>query len=358
MGFCRSCLKFSGYAAVVLVAVLVYFHLECQREKEENLKNKTNPEFDPELTDCTVSLGYIKKGEDIEMKMGMEYMLVQSIPCSLNKLVVYIGTLTGSSDAGMADVGKAEQHNVTILDARKADPGSFHDTGFTLITLDKEPVTTDWKSNFYESDNPDIMHFQEQMEPYIKQLYPSVKKIFWTFNVIRGGDKLGDQPRAVGGPHLDYFQDDEARVEFHKEFPEMDVDRSEAKLMMGKLDDEDHKLGVILGVWKPLSPAKVCDYPLAIMDARTFQPENLSQNKLHIQFMPGFTFHNLNGAISYDEDQKWYYYSHQTPMEVLIFHQYSKGKWFANPHTSFLNKNCPKDSEERISVELRVGLFF
>ena len=48
----------------------------------------------------------------------------------------------------------------------------------------------------------------------------------------------------------------------------MDVDGSEAKLMMGKLDYEDHKLEEILGVWMPLSP----DYPLAIMDARTLHP--------------------------------------------------------------------------------------
>eukprot|EP00091_Calanus_sinicus_P004633 TRINITY_DN14972_c0_g1_i1.p1 TRINITY_DN14972_c0_g1~~TRINITY_DN14972_c0_g1_i1.p1 ORF type:complete len:268 (-),score=51.45 TRINITY_DN14972_c0_g1_i1:88-891(-) len=261
--------------------------------------------------------------------MGMEYFLVQSFPCSLNKLVTYIGTLTGTSNTAEND-DTAEKHNVTILDARKADPGSFHDTGFTMITLDKEPVTTDWRSNDWNSEHPDIMNFHEQMEPYIRQLYPSVKKIFWTFNVIRGGDKLGDQPRAVGGPHLDYYQDDEARVEFHTEYPELDVDKSEPKLMMGKLDDEDHKLGVILGVWKPLSPEKVCDYPLAVMDARTFQPENLSQNKLHIQIMPGLMIHNLNGAISYDEAQKWYYYSHQTPMEVLIFHQYYKREWLAN----------------------------
>ena len=287
----------------------------------------------------------------------MEYFLIQSFPCAINKLIRYVGAISGGNNyADYAESG--EKHNVTILDARKSSPGSFHETGFTLVSLDTEPITTDWRTSHYQTDTPDVMHFHKQIEPYIKELYPQAKKMYWTSNVIRGGDNLGDQPRAVGGPHLDYYQDDEARLEFHKEFPEIDVPRSEAKLMMEKLDDEDHKLGVILGVWKPLSPAKVCDYPLALMDARTFQPENMSPNKLHLQLFPGFTVHNLNGAISYDEDQKWYYYSYQTPLEVLIFHQYSKGKWFNNPHLSFLNKNCPKESEERISVELRLGLFF
>ena len=61
------------------------------------------------------------------------------------------------------------------------------------------------------------------MEPHIRKLYPKVKKIFWTFNVIRGGDKFGDQPRALGGPHLDYFQNITFRKEYHAENPPFDV---------------------------------------------------------------------------------------------------------------------------------------
>ena len=60
------------------------------------------------------------------------------------------------------------------------------------------------------------------------ELYPQTKRMRWTYNVVRGrhhdtrhknikswtcnvlwgGDKLGDQPRAVGGPHMDYHQVD------------------------------------------------------------------------------------------------------------------------------------------------------
>ena len=61
------------------------------------------------------------------------------------------------------------------------------------------------------------------MEPHIRKLYPKVKKIFWTFNVIRGGDKFGDQPRALGGPHLDYFQNITFRREYHAENPPFDL---------------------------------------------------------------------------------------------------------------------------------------
>ena len=56
------------------------------------------------------------------------------------------------------------------------------------------------------------------MNPHLQKLYPKVKKIHWTYNVVRGGNKFGDHPRAAG-PHLDYYQDDKMRLEFHKEYP-------------------------------------------------------------------------------------------------------------------------------------------
>ena len=59
------------------------------------------------------------------------------------------------------------------------------------------------------------------------------------------------------------------------------------------------------------------------MDARTFEPKNQILNYLHIN-MIAFIYNNLNGGITFSPTQKWFYYSRQTPLEVLVFHQYSK----------------------------------
>ena len=96
---------------------------------------------------------------------------------------------------------------MTIFDARRESPGGFHETGFTLVTLDEEPVTTDWRTEHKRNKDADIKKFHQQMEPYILDLYPSAKKLLWTYNVVRGGKETGDQPRAVGEPHLDFHQD-------------------------------------------------------------------------------------------------------------------------------------------------------
>ena len=59
------------------------------------------------------------------------------------------------------------------------------------------------------------------------------------------------------------------------------------------------------------------------MDARTFEPKNQIPLSVHVNLLVG-VFHSLGAAISYDSNQRWYYYSRQSTTEVLVFHQYSK----------------------------------
>ena len=114
---------------------------------------------------------------------------------------------------------------------------------------------------------------------------------------------------------------------------------------------------VLLGVWKPIQPEKICDFPLALVDARTFHPHDQGQNKIHLSL--GFaSMHTLGGLVHHNPLHQWIYFPFQSTSEVLVFHQYSKDKLSANAHSSFHNKNCPEGSEERVSVEMRLALFF
>jgi len=363
MVLCGTLFRVSAYVLVALVAVLTFFHLECQKEKEADTgDSKFNP-FDPKQTDTKdVPLCFCKKGDVTILYTGFEFILMQSAPCALVKLVSLIrGMLKKQED--LPDFCEQNELkklvNITIYDARKKPPGTFHESGFTLIELDKEPETQDWRTSSKQKD-ADILKFFDQMEPHIKWLYPDAKRIEWTHNVVRGGDRFGDQPKALK-PHMDYYQDDDARLEFHKDRPVFSPDwlgvKAEANYLMGEMDRDDSKLGALLGIWKPLHPSKVCDYPLAVMDARTIESDEVCpwKNSINLGLL---TFNNLASTIVHSPEQRWYYYSFQNTREVLIFHQYSKGKFFSNPHTSFLNKNCPEDTEPRISVEMKLAVFF
>ena len=367
MGYCGIIFLIIGYALVPFIAMVVYFHIQCLKEQELADQTKFNENFDPLTTDVNgYSLNFANIGDKHEVFIGINYILIQSCPCAILKLINFI---TGSQDWNKLDDKDAKKFNtqkVNFIDARKNPPGSFHDTGFTLIQLDEEPSTKDWRCNPTTCKEYDIDKFHNQMEPYIRELYPDVKRIRWTFNVVRGGSKFMDQPKAVNAPHLDYHQNRTARVEYHQRYPPYeatyfefnDTTAFESQLLMGEENSETEKLKVLLGVWIPILPdSTVCDNPLAMMDARTFDGEHQTISETHINF--GFLmFHNLGGGIAFNPKQRWYYYPFMTNKEVLVFHQYSEDRFFANPHTSFANRNCPKDTANRVSAEMRLALFF
>merc|ERR1712013_125535 len=246
-------------------------------------------------------MGY---GESQTSHLGASFMFGASLPCPIVKMLDFISPPSNDFKE------RGDARNVTIHDARKNNPGSFHETGFTLVTLEEELEDIDWRSNHQFDEKADITKFHNVMEPKLRELYPTNKT---------------------------------ARVEFHKVFPiqvpDIFLGINEPKILLGKLDDEESKFKVMLGVWKPI------------------HPDNQTPNNLHVDML-FLTFNNLNGAISYNPQQKWFYYPFQSTKEVLIFHQYTDDKWMANPHTSFTNNNCPEGAGSRISVELRVAPSF
>ena len=65
--------------------------------------------------------------------------------------------------------------------------------------------------------------------------------------------------RVVAGPHLDYHQDDAKRLEFYAVYPlfEDGQNKTDPHYLVGAHDTPEEKMSVLLGVWKPLSPAEV-----------------------------------------------------------------------------------------------------
>ena len=95
-------------------------------------------------------------------------------------------------------------------------------------------------------------------------------------------------------PHLDYYQDDEARLEYHKTFPLIDLaysdkNVSEGHVLTGYYDTEDLRVGVMLGVWKPLNPNQVNNKHkhLYVLWAHSSQVRRSTLGKNHSPFRGG-----------------------------------------------------------------------
>jgi len=116
----------------------------------------------------------------------------------------------------------------------------------------------------------------------------------------------------------------------------------------------------MLGIWKPVyTKNPVCDHPLAVMDARTFDSARDERPApAHINLGGLFRYNQLLGKIVHNPEQRWHYYPFQEETEVLVFTHYTKGQSFANPHGSFANSNCPEGYQSRVSVEVRAAVFF
>jgi hypothetical protein len=110
----------------------------------------------------------------------------------------------------------------------------------------------------------------------------------------------------------------------------------------------------VIQVWRVLS-APPQDVPLAIMDISTAKP---AQAKLSVA---------CNGPVSlpttlwsYDEHQRWGYFSNMTQRETLIFMGFdSANDIMPGPgHSAFDDPSCPKGVEPRRSCEARMLVFW
>jgi hypothetical protein len=230
----------------------------------------------------------------------------------------------------------------------------FKQTGFDLM-VDSAFSEFDWDN----LDRPGAMdEFYDMMTPHIKKYYPNATQISIAPPFKRAKLSL----RAVNAPHLDLFPDDEYRNRFYEEHG-VEENQMLLKCLLGHCDTEDDELGVILGAWVPVMRTPVCDKPLAMMDASSSSVNDVTP--LTVKIPTGRLFGKtwtrfMIAAINWTPKQKWYYYPYQKSNEMLVFHHWNRDKahaW-ANPHASFTVSGCGDEYEPRVSVEIRIALFF
>ena len=115
---------------------------------------------------------------------------------------------------------------------------------------------------------------------------------------------------------------------------------------------------VVLNSWRALGEAPTARQPLALVDRRTVEAEDVAM----IEMPPGVSSaHALR--LSYAkprEAHRWYWWPELTSSEVLLFTQFDS----ADPrgcrmlHSSVHHPQTPEDAPPRRSVELRMLAIF
>ena len=141
MGVGSFLFKTTGYISVAVLAVLAYFFFDCYGRTHEPEVCPFNDKFDRDYTDLyDIPIPFTHKGVDSKGHLGLDFLGMQTEWCVLSKIVYMMSAKTTHKT-------EPDFHNITFWDARKHKPGSFHETGFTLLKLEKYPETTDWETS-------------------------------------------------------------------------------------------------------------------------------------------------------------------------------------------------------------------
>lgn len=110
----------------------------------------------------------------------------------------------------------------------------------------------------------------------------------------------------------------------------------------------------IINVWRPVAHV-ARDWPLAVADARSVEPDDLIASDLIFPHRRGETY-----GVAYNPGQRWFYVPDLRPDEVLLLKCWDSDASVARfaPHTGFEDPTTPADAPPRESIEFRTIAFF
>lgn len=122
---------------------------------------------------------------------------------------------------------------------------------------------------------------------------------------------------------------------------------------LDKSEFRDRRFAII-NTWRPLRP--VINQPLVLCDATSIEDSDLVAMERRAEERVG----ELQVAL-HNPRQRWYFYPHMQPNEVLLFKTYDSdedGRTRFTPHSSFSDPLAPASAPARESIESRCLVFF
>jgi hypothetical protein len=141
----------------------------------------------------------------------------------------------------------------------------------------------------------------------------------------------------------------------HNDYTAASALRRLEQLLPAEADALAQRRYAFINVWRPLF-GPVLDTPLAVCDARSIEPSDLSRIEL---LYPDRVGENYNFA--YSDRHRWYYFSQMRADEVLLLKcmdSPAPGRARFTAHTAFDDKRAPLDARPRESIEIRTIAFY
>ena len=229
-------------------------------------------------------------------------------------------------------------HPVTIRDMRPLkDELSFDRNGFVLVNQ--------------VSACKDFHDASEVERVYVPEVLALIRKLTGADKVINFGimTRTNDPNAAEGnlpayGAHVDYGDR---------------TVRDQVKLALGEEEAAKWLAGryMLINVWRPIKVVESA--PFALCDASTVAASDLCDSEVRGGLGDPNRPTLYGYAVSFNENQRWYYVPEQRPDEVLAFKLFDSKRdavqWTA--HSAFAHPGIAADAPPRESIEMRTIAF-
>lgn len=276
-------------------------------------------------------------------RAGEREKSMDSVTASLNYLVDTGERPTSYSGAPGSNVrqvtGSYRECEVTIHNGRPLrDRFSLEREGFIFVDHDTRV------KDFYDEEEIREVYYPE-MERLIKETAGALRILIFD-HTVRTEDEAMREEKKVREPVR--------RV--HNDYTEWSGPQRVRDLLAA---EEAEKLlerrFAVIQVWRPIRKP-VQRSPLAIADARTLGEKDLIATERRYPDRVGEIYH-----ITYNPDQRWFYFPNMQRNEALVFKTYDsekdgRARWTA--HAAFDDPSSPPDAPPRESIEIRALAFF
>ena len=232
---------------------------------------------------------------------------------------------------------------VEVNDARQRaldDAGSefgMHPSGFDLMEM---PTRV---QNFLDGEQIESV-YEAEIEEFLKSV-TGATRVHLFDHTVRASDPDLREVKQVREPASLVHNDYTARSGFV--CLQENLGEDAAELRQGRFQ--------IVNVWRPLVDP-VEDYPLALVDARSIDPEDLIDTERRAPNHVG----EIQLAV-HSPGQRWFYYPEMRPPEVLLFKTFDSRDGGIHPcsiHSAIHLPQAPADARPRESVETRAFVFY
>ena len=273
----------------------------------------------------------------------------ESVVTDVSSVVNYLGDMQETpvfyAEDRSRDNLRLVPTRVDVRDARHLEsPAQLEQNGFELVR--HETAVQD-----FTDQDAALAVYRPEIERLIGEL-TGASKVAVGNTVLRWSERAGPKQSFINSDPARFVHVDYSVESFH-DFARMHLE--------GTPDSETwlRRRYVAYNIWRVITPPPQ-DVPLAICDASTTKPDDVTFGEAVIDAPGSAEFRFGSSLYHANPSHRWYWYSDMRPDEALVFKAFDSDEARVQgcPHSAFDHPNCPDDVEPRGSVEIRAYAFY